>query len=192
MRNKFFVIFLGCIFLSLFLFPFLDESSKYSLQEARKVFRLIDKIQEEQLKEYEGPLRKVEITESEFNSWIAYRIETEKEEIMKELRLKIFKNNMLEGKIYFDLRGQNIPRLLRPEMNLYFRGKVEVKDAKVRIALKSLFLEEQPIQPKILDLIIYVSSKIQNTEASSINDWYELPYGIKDIKTQNGKATFYY
>lgn len=186
------MIFLCVIFQSLFLFSFLDESSKYSIREARKVFGLIDKIQAEQLKEYKGPLRKVEVTESELNSWIAYRIETEKEEIMREFRLKIFKNNMLEGKIYFDLRGQNIPRLLRPEMNLYLRGKVEVNDAKVRLVIKTLFLEDQSIKPMILDLIIYVTSRIQNTEASSINDWYELPYGIKDIKTQNGKATFYY
>ena len=97
-------------------------SSQYSIQESEKVFRLIEEIQVDQLEKEENEIKSVEVTESEFNSWIAYRIETEKEEIMKELRFKIFDDNKIEGKIYLDLRGHNLPKLLRPEMNLYFGG----------------------------------------------------------------------
>ena len=166
--------------------------SNYSLQEALKVLSLIEKIQIEQLEKEKDDLRKIVVTESELNSYIAYRIETEKEEVMKELRLKLFKENKIEGKILIDLRGQKLPKLLQPQMNLYFGARVEVKDGNVRIAIKELFLEEQAIQPMILDLIIYISAKLDGVEPSSINDWYELPYGIKNIETQRGKATFYY
>jgi hypothetical protein len=57
-------------------------------------------------------IRKIVITESELNSYIAYRIETEKEKIMKEFRLKLYKKNRIEGKVLVDLRGQKIPKFL--------------------------------------------------------------------------------
>ena len=133
------------LFLSLSFFVFSSDKSNYSLQEALKVLKLIEKIQIEQLEEGRDDLSKVVVTESELNSYIAYRIETEKEEIVKELRLKLFNENKIEGKILIDLRGQKLPKLLRPQMNLYFGAKVEVKDGNVRMAIKELFLEEQPI-----------------------------------------------
>jgi len=111
---------------------------------------------------------------------------------MKGLRLKLFKKNKVEGKIYIDLRGQELSGLLRPEMNLYFGGILETKDRMVRLDLKSLYLEDQPIQPKILDAVIYFGSKIEGTEPFSLNDWFEFPYGIKDVKIEKGHAVFYY
>jgi len=167
-------------------------STNYSLKEALKVLNLIEKIQLEQSRSTNGKLRRVTVTESELNSYIAFRIETEKEEIMKQLNLHIQINNRIEGSILIDLRGQNVPDFLRPQMNLYFGGRVEVKEKKVRINIKKLFIEDIPIQPEILDVIIQIASKIENSEPTSLYDWYDLPFGIKDIKTQNGKAIFYY
>lgn len=184
------MFFLIIMLSSLVIFP--SDSSKYSIQEVKKVFRLIEKIQVEQIEKDQKELRSVEITESEFNSWIAYRIETEKEEIMKELRFKVFKNNKIEGNIFIDLRGHKLPKLLRPEMNLYFGGVIEVKDKKAKLVMKELYLEDHSVQPKLLNLIIFFASKIQNTEVLSLNDWYELPFGIKEIRTKQGKALFYY
>lgn len=167
-------------------------STEYSLKEALKVLSIIEKVQSEQNSLSKGKLRKVTVTESELNSYIAFRIETEKEEIMKQLNLHILVNNRIEGNILIDLRGQNIPGFLRPQMNIYFGGRVEVKDEKVRINIKKLFIEDVPIQPEILDVIIMIASKIENSEPTSLYDWYDLPFGLKDIKTQNGKAIFYY
>lgn len=168
------------------------DEPKYSLEEARKVFGLIDRIQLEQLMKPASEVRQVVVTESEFNSYLAYRIEAENEEVMKELRFKFLADNRVEGKVFIDFKGQKLPAFLRPEMNLYFGGKIEVKDGMVRILIKEMFLEDQPIQPRLLDLVIYIASKIQDTEPTSINDWYELPYGIKDIKTKSRIAMFYY
>ena len=169
-----------------------SEEKGYSLVEANKVLKAIDKVQAETQQPWSGPLRQIVITESELNSYIAYRIENEKEDIMKELRLKLAEGNKIEGKIHLDLRGQAIPQFIRPEMNFYFAADLLVADGKTKLDLKELFLEGQPIQPLILDLIIAVAARLDKTEATSINDWYELPYGIKDIKTQDGKAIFYY
>jgi hypothetical protein len=165
---------------------------EYSLQEAQKVIEAIETVVREQFKKDKNQLKNVALTESELNSYIAYRIEVENEEIMRQLRFKFFEGNRIEGKVLVDLSGQDIPKFLHSRMNFYFGGKLEVQDERVRLDLKELYLEGQPIQPKLLDLVILIASKIENTEAWSINDWFELPYGIKDIKTHKGRAVFYY
>ena len=164
----------------------------YSLPEAQKVIKAIEKMESEQSRGDKDSLKQIVITEKELNSYIAYRIETEKEEIMKELRLKLFKKNKIEGKVLIDLRGQKIPTFIRPQMTLFFGGKLEVKNGKARLDIKDLFLEDQRVKPTILDIILNIASKTNKTEISSMKDWYELPYGIKDIKTNRHKAVFYY
>jgi hypothetical protein len=175
--------------LSLAGFP---QNKGYSLSEARKVLKAIDRVQQESSRENNGPLRQIALTESEFNAYIAYRIETEKEEIMKELRLKLLDRNRIEGRIHIDLRSQKIPQFLRPEMDLYFAADLEASYGKARLDVKELFLDHQPIQPLFLDLVIRVIAQFDKAAPSSLSDWYELPYGIKNIKTQKGSVIFYY
>ena len=167
-------------------------TAAYSLEEARKVFAAIDKIEAETQQPWDGPLRSITITESEFNSYIAYRIESEKEGIMKELRLKLFDKNKIEGKVHIDLRGQDVPSFVRPEMDVYFSANLLVDNGKAKVDMQEIFLGDEPIKPFVLDLVIAISARLNNQEATSINDWYELPYGIKDIKTEDGKAAFFY
>lgn len=188
-KMKTVILLFSFLFFSSFLFL---DAQDYSLPEVQKVLRAIEKILSEQSGRNEISLKKIIITEKELNSYIAYRIEKENEEIMRELRLKLFKGNKIEGKILIDLRGQRIPVFFRPQMNLYFEAIVHVKNGYVRFDIKELFLEGQPIQPMILDLIISIASKLENEEPISMKDWFELPYGIKDIKTHPAKASFYY
>lgn len=164
----------------------------YSQREAEKVLQAIERVQKESLHQNPGRLRQISLTESELNSYIAYRIETEKEEIMKELRLKLFDENKIEGKIHIDLKGQNVPQFVQPEMDFYFAADLLTSNGSARVEIRQLFLENQPIQPYLLDLVMAISARLSNQEATSLNDWYELPFGIKDIKTKKGKAIFYY
>ena len=164
----------------------------YSLPEALKVLEAIEKIKSERSSGNKSSFKKIIISESEFNSYIAYRIETEKEEIMKELRLKLFKGNWIEGKILIDLRGQKIPKFLSPQMTFFFGLKLEVENERVRLDKKVLFLENKRVPLKIIEFVIYTAAKIKKTKAWSINDWYELPYGIKDIEIHHRKAIFFY
>lgn len=179
-----------------FLFLYFSISSSgiqnYSLPEALKVINAIEEIEREQSRADKKTLKEMVITESEFNSYIAYRIESEKAEILKEVRLKFFKRNKIEGKLFIDLEGHKAAKFLKSQMTLYFGGKLEVKDGQARYNMKELFLEGQRIQLRVIDLILYIQAKIENREVSSIKDWYEIPYGIKDIKIHRGKAVFYY
>jgi hypothetical protein len=164
----------------------------YSLSEALKVLKAIEEIQSQQQAGENGPLKKIAVTESEFNSYIAYRIEKEGAKALKELHFKFFKGNKIEGKALIDLRGQKIPKLLRPEMTFFFGGKLDVENGKARFDMKDLFLEGRRVQLMIIDLVLTIQARIENKEPTSINDWYELPYGIKNIEVQNGRAVFYY
>jgi hypothetical protein len=117
---------------------FAQDSPGYSSEEALKVIQLIEKIQLEQLEnESREAHRSVEVTESEFNSYVAYRIEVEKEDVLKELRVKFFEGNRIEGKIVVDLRKQKLPKFLKPQMTFFLGGQLEVKDGEAR--LKRLF-----------------------------------------------------
>lgn len=168
---------------------------KYSVEEAFKVLKLIEKIEVEQMERGRPALsntRKVEVTESEFNSYIAYRIDIEEEEIMRGLQFKFFEENKVEGRIFIDLRGQNLPAILKPEMNIFFSAEIETNNGAVRMNVKDLFVENRKVMPAVLDLIIAISAKLTGEEATSINDWYALPYGIGEIVIQPGKATFFF
>ena len=187
-----FIQFTGSVMSVIFITSLISGQEKYSIEEAFKVLSFIDKVQAAQMEKGRTGLRNVTVTEKELNSYIAFRIEHENGGIMKDLRLKLFDENKVEGKVSIDLRGQNLPSLLKPEMNIFFSGRIEVKEYKVRLDLKDLFLENKRILPMVLDLIITIGSKIQGEELTSLDDWYELPYGIKDIKVKTGEAVFYY
>jgi len=178
--------------LCLFCSPSLPETEGYSYSEALKVLQAIERVEAESRQPWNGPLREIAVTESELNSYIAYRIETENEKIMKELRLGLFDKNRIEGKIRIDLRDQKIPQFIAPEMDIYFAADVKVAGGAVKFDINRLFVGEQPLQPYVIDLIMAISARLSGQEATSISDWYELPVGIKDIKTHKGKATFYY
>ena len=174
------------------LFGLSQDSPGYSLREAQKVLGFIEKIQQAQLESGNRKLRNIVVTESELNSYIAHRIKVEQEEILRELRLKLFENNRVEWKIVLDLKDANLPKILKPRMTFYMGGKLEVEEGNVRLNLEDLFLENQRIQVSIFELVIFIGSRLMGSEPFSMSDWWELPYGIKDIQTQQGKATFFY
>ncbi len=161
-------------------------------REALKVIRFLDQIEAESLMHKSEPPRKMDFTESEFNSYIAYRIAAEKANVMKELRLKILDRNRIEGKIFLDLKGQKLPAMLKPEMNLYFSGVLATRDGEARLDFEKLFLDDQQVPLMLLDLVVYVAVKLGKSDPVSLHDWYALPPGIKDIQTGAGRFTVVY
>ena len=179
-------------FILLLVLPARADLGPQVKEDARKVLEILDRIQSE-----EGPAsgrmpRTEVVSERELNAYIAYRIETEREEILKELRLKLLPRNRVEGKILIDLSNKRIPGFLKPQMNIYFAGTLETEGPKVRVHIESLFLEEQRIQTAFLDMIISIVSQFEKTEAVSIQDWYDLPYGIRRMEARMGELVVYY
>jgi len=186
-------LFVALPFLLGFIFSLVPwERTDYSLSEALKVLGIIEMVRIESGNPDDAGKRTVVISESELNSYIAYLIEAEKEPVLRELRLKLLDGNRVEGKIKVDLRGADLPKMLRPEMTFFLGGKLEAGEGRIRLDLKDLFLESRHIQPVVLDLVIYIGSKLQSTEPWSLKDWFDLPYGIQDVEIHRGRAVFRY
>ncbi len=190
--HRFLGILCAVVLIPFFLFGFYQDPSGYSMREAQKILNLIEKIQLEQLEKGNRDLKNVVVTEDELNSYIAHRIKVEQEETLRELRLKLYDNNQVEWKIMLDLEGAKLPNVLKPQMTFYLGGILEVEDGNVRLDLEDLYLGNKRIQVSVFELVIFIGSKIIGSEPFSMSDWWLLPYGIKDIKTQKGKAAFYY
>ena len=159
--------------------------------DAMKVLQTIERIRTESAVPSARP-RSVAISERELNAYIAYRIETEKEDILKDLRLKLFSGNRIEGLAVIDLRDRKLPPFIKPMMNITFAGVVETQPGKARVRFDSLYLEHQQIQTALLDLVLSTVADIEGTEPVRLDDWYELPYGIAGLETRQGRLVAAY
>lgn len=160
--------------------------------QALKVLKALDRIQAESLASKAPGLRRSDFSEGECNAYVAYRIEEEKEDILKELKLKLFGENRVEGKAVVDLRRQNLPSFIKPQMNLFFEGLLVVREGRARLEFRKLFLEGQEVPLPLLDVLIDIATRMGKTDAASIRAWVDLPYGIKDLKTRAGGIALFY
>jgi len=161
-------------------------------RDALRILRFLDQVEVSASAKKTAPAARLDFTESEFNAYVAYRIAAEKDPVMNELRLKLFDQNRIEGKIGIDLRGQNLPAVLKPQMNLYFEGVFETREGRIRLDFRQIYLDGQRIPSLVLDMIIFIASKLGKADAGSVHDWYELPPGIKDLKTAAGQVSVFY
>jgi hypothetical protein len=160
--------------------------------QAQNVLKALDRIQAESLAAPSRVLRRSDFAESDFNAYIAYRLDEEKEDVLKELKLKLLGENRVEGMALVDLSGQRIPSFIKPRMSLYFEGLLIVQEGKARFDFRKLFLEGREIPLVVLDTLIDIAVRLGKTDAESIRKWVDLPYGIKDLKTRAGGISLYY
>lgn len=184
----YFLFVFTCILIN-FSFGQLDKSD---LKKAYRVLEIIDFLEDEKLNPSPLEERRLTITESEFNAYIAYRIWEENEQVMKTLQLKFFENNKIEGRVFFDLKQLNPPSYLKQEMTILFSGRLRIRQGKGKLELYELYLENRPVQTNLFNAVLYFISKVQGAEFFGLSDWYELPHGIKNIKLEKGKAVIFY
>lgn len=168
------------------------SQTSYSRAEAGKVFEAIGHIQSAVKPPPDGKLRRIMIAETEFNAYIAYRIEHEKSKVLEKLELKFFAGDKLEGRFLINLSGQDLPKILNSVMDIYFTAVLEAKNGRARLNMKKIMINGQPVQTMVIDLVLAIASRLEPLEISSMSDWYELPYGIEDIRVHNGRAAFFY
>jgi hypothetical protein len=161
-------------------------------RDALKVQKELDRIEAENLRGKTGPVKSVMFTETELNAWVAYRLDEQKEDVLRELVLKLFADNRVEGKAFVDLSKSHLPLGLKPRMNLYFSGRVIVQAGAAKVEFEKLFIESQQVSMILLDLMIAISSGLGKSDAGSIKDWIILPYGLKDLRGEPGRVHLYY
>jgi hypothetical protein len=169
-----------------------SEITPEARADAMKVLQAVERIRAESGAAPSARSHSVAVSERELNAYIAYRIETEKEDILKDLRLKLFPGNRIEGLAVIDLRDRKLPAFIKPMMNITFAGVVETRPGQARVRFESLYLEQQRIQTALLDLVISTVSGLEGTEPVRLDDWYELPYGIVGLETRQGSLVAVY
>lgn len=165
----------------------IDQTTKDALT-VRHILRVIA----EQSQRPDTQELSAEVTESELNAYIAYRLAKEKEPVCDSLTVKLLDRNHVHGNMRFDAQRLNLDSLLGENLNFDFNGVLLTRDGAARIDLISLQLNGQPIDPQVLDFVIHTAALVYRTESSGIGDWYELPRGIKRIKVDKTKAVLYY
>jgi hypothetical protein len=161
-------------------------------RDAARIQAELDRIKKNYEDGKTGSMRSVAFTERELNSWVAVLLETNRDNTLRELVLKLFDDNRIEGKAFIDLSGASLPLGLKPRMNIFFAGQVIVEDGAAKFDIQKLFLEGQVVRIVLLDTIIAVASALRKSEARSIKDWVDLPPGLKDLRGRQGKVILYY
>jgi len=172
--------------------PLSAQISASVKKDAERVLIALERIEAESLSKPRKSLERADFSEAELNAYIAYRIAAEPEGVLKVLVLKLLGENKVEGKAFLDLSGASLPLGLKPRMNLYFSGRVASRAGTVHLEFENLFLEDRAVPLMLLDMIILAAAAIGKSDSGSIRDWYELPYGIKEIRTAPEKLSLYY
>lgn len=159
---------------------------------AQRVYDALDRLRLAASQPVPSAPRSVAISDADLNAYISYRILSEKEEVLRDLHLKVFPANRVEGMMFLDLTKIGAPSFLRPNLHFYFSGRLMSQDSRIKFEVRELFLEYKPVPVFLLDIAFYIASKTQKHGPAGLADWYKLPLGIRDIVTQEGRIIFYY
>ncbi len=158
----------------------------------QKVLQTIEMIEKANLDPKPRPLKQAILTEDELNAYIAYRLRTEPVELLQELRLKLLDDNHLEGKAIFDLSQENLPSFFPKIAILFFSTIFRIQEGKISFEFKKVFLGSQELSIDFVSEMIKQIAIAHNALPEGLNRSYDLPFGIKDIKSKKGLAIFYY
>jgi hypothetical protein len=158
--------------------------------EARRFQEALDRIGK--ASPVPGAPRRVEFSDNDLNVYIRHRIRQSKEDVLRDARVRLYKDNRIEGWFELDFSGRKIPAFIRKRMNLYFMGGIFVRDGFIRFEFKDIFLEKERVPLMMLDMIVFVASQLGKTDAKSVSEWHPLPPGIRDVRTSEGRFALFY
>lgn len=138
------------------------------------------------------PLRRAEISERELNAYIDFRRRDERWDMMEDLKLKLLDGQKLEGLFVLNLAGTSFASWLPDRATFLFAARLESASGKARIQLDKLYVGQQPIQPAVINLILMFASQKNSDVVSSLDEWVDLPIGIRELRTEKEKLTAFY
>jgi len=182
----------GVILFGLPLFCLGGQLTPQVRSRAITVISELEKIEKEQAGRGARGGRTYTVSEDDLNAFVAYRIVSDQERYVKSCELKLQPQNRVEGKILIDVSGQLLTILLPPKVELLFSAGVETRAGKIRITMDNLFMGTQRLSPAFIDTVIAVVSGLEGVKATSLKDWYDLPYGIRRMETGAGRLVLCY
>lgn len=160
--------------------------------KVQKVLQIIERLEKEALEPQPRPWKEVVLTEEELNAYIAYRLRTDRVEMLQDLQIKLLDNNLIEGKAVFDLSGENLPDFVPRTAVVFFSTVFRVEGRRIYFDFKKIFLGPQELSVNFVSEMIKQIALAHQAPPEGLNRSYDLPFGLKDIKTRKGLAIFYY
>lgn len=159
---------------------------------ALRVIADLEQIEREQARAFSRSPRSYEVSEADLNAWIAYRVATEMGKFVSSIEIRLLAGDRVEGKIGLDLAGTPSSVLLGPRADLFFSASGETSGGRIKINMDSLFLGTERLSPAFIDTVISVVAALQGEKATSLGDWYPLPYGIQRLESRPGRLVCRY
>jgi len=160
--------------------------------KVQKVLQIIERLEKEALEPQPRPWKEVVLTEEELNAYIAYRLRTDRVEMLQDLQIKLLDNNLIEGKAVFDLSGENLPDFVPRTAVVFFSTVFRVEGRRIYFDFKKIFLGPQELSVNFVSEMIKQIAIAHQAPPEGLNRSYDLPFGLKDIKSRKGLAIFYY
>ncbi|BBO92321.1 hypothetical protein [Desulfosarcina ovata] len=160
-------------------------------RDALKVQHILKTI-ERQPPQTDDKERTAEITQSELNAYIAWRLAHETNTVINTMTVDLLDNNHVTGKIRFDAARLNLDAVLGEALDFDFKGVLVNGDRKARLDLIALSLCGQPVKPQVLAFVLQAAALYYGSAVSGLNDWYELPPGVRRIGVRKKGAVLYY
>ena len=160
-------------------------------QKALKVEQILKTI-EQQPPQPNQKERTAEITEKELNDYIAYRLAHEKRALIRNLKVALQDHDQVQGTIGLYAERLNLGFLFGPNLDLDFQGIAHSRNGTARLELARISLQGQPLEPRMLDLILNAVAASSGEKIGRLDDWYPMPKGIKRFTVQHAKVILYY
>jgi hypothetical protein len=176
----------------------LHGAAAVSRQQADVFERKIDTIERHGAKS-PRPAQRTPVTESEINSWFAYRSEPVLPDGLTKPALTIAGNGKVSGTATLDLdavakarqsgRTFDIWNLVGGQMPVTVEGIVRTRGGRGRFELQEAWVSGVPVPRRVVqELLSYYSRTPGHPSGRRLDEDFELPAGIQSIEMSPGAA----
>jgi len=186
------------LFLALFAVASLQGAAAVSRQQADVFEKKIETIERHGATS-PRPSKRTPVTESEINSWFAYRSDPVLPEGLTKPSLTIVGNGQVSGSATLDLdavarsrqsgRTFDIWNLVSGRMPVTVEGIVRTRGGRGRFELREAWVAGIPVPQRIVqELLSYYSRTENHPSGRRLDEDFELPAGIQAIEMSPGAA----
>jgi hypothetical protein len=143
--------------------------------------------------------RRTTLSESELNSWFAFRAQPLLPTGLTQPKITIVGNGKLMGSATMDLEaiarergsgsGLDVWSYLGGRLPLSVSGILHTKEGRARFELQSADISGVPVPKTLLqELLSYYTRSAEKPQGARLDDTFELPANIKHIEVGQGQA----
>ncbi len=170
--------------------------AEVSLKAAKSLKQKIDAIKDaEDNPNHKRGSSRVEVSESELESYLLYSLKEDIPAQIDAARVQLGPDTVsLDTQITFTSNATGNPvvdALVGGTHNLFVKGNLAGQDGRGKFELQDVRVDSIPVPNVLIQSLIkrYVKPKYPDVE---LNEPFDMPWGIQELKLESGKATVIY